>query len=201
MLDHYLRGAKDAFLNPLTRLFGSIHPTIITLASLVVGLAGAYFLTQQQYAWGLIGWGLNRILDGLDGTVARMFRKQSDLGGYLDILVDFVIYALIPVALVVGRPSTAGYLSLTFLLVSFYINSASWMYLSAILEKRARGAANQGELTSVTMPRGLIGGAETVIFYSLFILLPQHLVTLFGLMGGLVLLTVGQRLVWALNRL
>ena len=179
MLDHYLRGAKDAFLNPLTRLFGSVHPTIITLASLVVGLAGAYFLTQQQYAWGLIGWGLNRVLDGLDGTVARMVREQRGLGGYLDILVDFVIYAL----------------------VSFYINSASWMYLSAILEKRARGAANQGELTSVTMPRGLIGGAETVIFYSLFILLPQHLVTLFGLMGGLVLLTVGQRLVWALNRL
>jgi hypothetical protein len=51
------------------------------------------------------------------------------------------------------------------------------------------------------MPAGLIGGTETIIFYSLFLLWPLYLVPLYLLMAGLVLVTVGQRLVWASRHL
>jgi hypothetical protein len=51
------------------------------------------------------------------------------------------------------------------------------------------------------MPSGLIEGAETIIFYTLFLLLPGALVPLFWLMAALVLLTAGQRMVWAAGRL
>ena len=71
------------------------------------------------------------------------------------------------------------------------------MYLAAILEKRQRNA----ELTSVTIPAGLIGGAETVIFYIIFILWPAAQPVLFPLMGGLVLIMVSQRLIWATKHL
>jgi hypothetical protein len=51
------------------------------------------------------------------------------------------------------------------------------------------------------MPAGLIGGAETIIFFSLFIILPQHLVSLYWIMAVLVVITIGQRLVWASQNL
>jgi phosphatidylglycerophosphate synthase len=130
--------------------------------------------------------------------VARLHRRQSDLGGYLDILADYVVYAGFPLALVIGTPSRAGYLSLALLLAIFYLNTASWMYLAAILEKRQHGS---GELTTITMPAGLIGGTETIIFYTLFLIWPHYLVPLYLLMSGLVLVTVGQRLVWAVRHL
>lgn len=197
MLDNLLRHLKDRLLEPLARALPGATPTAITLLALAVGLAGIALLTQQYYGWALLCWLLNRLLDGLDGAVARLHHRQSDWGGYVDILSDYAVYAGFPVARVVATPSTAGYLSLGFLLACFYINTASWMYLAAILEKRKHGAGTRGELTTITMPAGLIGGTETIIFYSLFLLWPAYLVPLYSLMAGLVLVTVGQRLVWA----
>lgn len=43
---------------------------------------------------------LIRVLDGLDGVVARQKNKQTDFGGYLDIILDFTVYSIIPVAIV-----------------------------------------------------------------------------------------------------
>ena len=47
------------------------------------------------------------------------------------------------------------------------------------------------------MPAGIIGGTETIIFYSLFMLFPAGYPWLFGLMAGLVMVTIMQRVVWA----
>jgi len=90
---------------------------------------------------------------------------------------------------------------LVFLLATFYLNAASYMYLAAILEKHAQGAAARGEKTSVTMPVGWVEGAETVAFYILFFIFPYQLALLFGLMGVAMLITVGQRIIWAVNHL
>lgn len=201
MLDHYLRGTKDYLLDLVARPLYLVHPLIITLIGLVFGLTAGILLMNQFYFWGFIFWALNRIFDGLDGTIARKNQRQSDLGGYVDILADFIVYALIPIALVIASPAFDAFVSLSFLLATFYVNAASWMFLAGILEKRKQGTKFKGELTTITMPAGLIGGAETVIFYCLFILWPQQLVPLFILMGVLVLFTTGQRLVWATRHL
>lgn len=183
------------------RLGRHVHPTMVTLVAFGVGVAASLCLWQRAYGWGLALWLLNRAVDGLDGSVARASGKQSDLGGYLDILLDTVIYAAVPVALVAARPDPATLWALVALLASFYVNSISWSYLAAILEKRQHGAAAHSELTSVTMPTGLIEGTETVLFFTAFILFPSALVVLFGLMGALVALTTVQRVVWAVRTL
>jgi phosphatidylglycerophosphate synthase len=202
MLDYTLRGIKERALTAIAIRIGQVlHPTTITFMAFMVGLIGVWLLVIKQYNLGLIFWLLNRILDGLDGTVARQNKLQSDLGGYLDIVTDFVIYALIPIALVFSDPTAPRYLSLAILLATFYVNAASWMYLAAILEKRAQGSAARGEMTTVTMPAGLIGGAETIIFYCLFLLFPAYIASLFVTMSLLVSITIGQRLVWAVRHL
>jgi len=202
MFDNVFRSIKEQLFAPLALKVGrGVHPSLISIVAFGVGLLSAVLVWQQQYLWGLLLWLLNRLLDGLDGTFARANGQQSDLGAYLDIVFDFTIYALIPIGLVLGRPTPAGYACLACLLGSFYLNAASWMYLSAILKKRKQGAKTRGELTAVTMPIGLINGTETVIFYALFMLLPQYLGFLFAAMSILVVITVGQHLVWAIRHL
>ena len=201
MLDHTLRVYKDDLLRPLVSHLGHISPNAITVLALVVGLAAASAAALQWY-WVALGlWLLNRVLDGLDGMVARTHARQSDFGGYLDIVLDFVVYAAVPIGLYLGNPSGTNALALILLLSSFYVNAASWMYLSAILEKRAVGAGVRGELTTVTMPNGLVGGAETILFYSVFLVWPGGLPWLFGVMTTMVLVGVGQRLWWARRNL
>lgn len=202
MIDKALRIPKEQVLTPIAaRWLHDVHPNVVSLAGFGIGVAAAGAVWQQWYGWGLALWIANRVVDGLDGTAARVHGKQSELGGYLDILLDTLIYALIPSAIVLGMPSQAGWLSLLFLLISFYLNAASWMYLAALLEKRRLGAAAQGELTTVTMPTGLIEGTETVVFFTLFLLFPAAHVWLFSLMGLLVFATVAQRFRWTVQHL
>jgi hypothetical protein len=87
------------------------------------------------------------------------------------------------------------------LVASFFVNAASWMYLSAVLEQRRQGAAATGENTTVTMPPGLIAGTETVAFYTAFFVFPTYQCLLFYTMAALVMVNVVQRLIWARRQL
>ena len=201
MFDNTMRQVKETAFRPFARWFRNVPPVVLTLISLLFGLLAFGSLVYQLYWLAFAAWFFNRSFDALDGVVARMQGSQSDFGGYLDILVDFVVYAIIPIGLVLGQPSTVSFIALAVMLSVFYVNAASWMYLSAILEKRAAGAQAQGEQTSVTMPSGLIGGTETIILYSLFLVFPQWTIGLFALMSILVIVTIFQRLVWAAKNL
>ena len=198
MFDEVLRAFKDRLLHPVARMLGpGCPPTAVSLLALTAGLAAAWLAAERRYEWAVSGWLLNRVLDGLDGAVARVHGRTSDLGGYLDILCDFTVYALVPIGLVAGAPSPEAWRALALLLASFYLNAVSWLYLSAVLERR--GAT--GQLTSLLMPPGLIAGTETIVFYTVFLLFPDHMVPLFLVMAALVLIGVAQRLVWAGRRL
>jgi len=202
VFDDLLRRLKDRLLAPLARAVGTrVSPNAVTVASCVVGLGAAWLAARGAYRAGLALWLASRLLDGFDGALARVQGTQSDFGGYLDLLLDFVVYAAVPIGFVVGRPGVPLALAALALLGSFYVNAASWMYLSAVLERRAAGAAARGELTTVTMPPGLVAGTETVVLYASFFVFPGRLLELFVVMAALVLLTVVQRVLWATRRL
>jgi phosphatidylglycerophosphate synthase len=202
LLDAPLRTVKDRVLEPVARALGrAVHPNAVSLTAFAVGLGAAWMAYRGSFGAALALWLLNRTLDGLDGVLARVQLRQSDFGAYLDILCDFAIYALIPVALAVGSATAGALGAALYLMASFYVNAASWMYLSAVLERRGRGVAATGERTGVTMPEGLIGGTETIVLYSLFFLVPRFVVPVFTLMTVLVLATVAQRVAWAARRL
>jgi len=197
--DALLREKKDQWLAPFAAAYlGRVSPNLISLAAMVVGVLAAMAVFWQAPTWGLGLWLLNRLLDGLDGAVARVHHKSSDLGGYLDLMGDFVVYLAVPIAFVAANPSPPAWWALAILLCSYQMNSLSWALLAAILA--ARRHRSRG-LTTVEMPPGLIEGAETAVFYTLFFLWPQALVPLFGVFAALVFLTAGQRVLWAWHHL
>lgn len=201
MLDPLARSVKDRALRPLARaLAGRVHPNALTAAALAAGVAAAVAAARGLFPLALALWLLNRTLDGLDGLVAREGGVQSDLGGYLDLLADFAVYALLPLGAALGVP-TAPHLPLAALLGAFYLNAASWMYLAAVQERRARPGRAGTPGTSIPFPGGLVEGTETVILFSLFLLLPAHLAQLFLITAALVLATVLQRIFWAARHL
>jgi phosphatidylserine synthase len=192
MFDSELRVVKHKLLLPVAERI-TVSAAYLTGLSFTVGLLSVMFAWQGQYSLALVTWLLNRVLDGLDGEVARLNGQQSDWGGYLDILCDFVIYSFLPIGLFMSNPSVSGGFALGFMLACFYVNSASWLYLSALLEKRQD---SQG-LTSIAMPKGLIEGTETIVMYGVFIVFHDLLPILFALMALLVIVTIFQRLSWA----
>jgi phosphatidylglycerophosphate synthase len=202
MIDHVLRRAKDALLTPIAESVGDkISPMKITLLASSVGALAAVAGWQGAYLLGLALWLINRFLDGMDGAVARICNRQTELGGYIDTLTDFAMYTIIPFGLVLHQPRLDLMMALAFLLGTFYINAAAFLYLAAILEQRNQGAKQRGELTTIVMPRGIIEGTEAIIFYSLFFLFPEHLLWLFLALGLLVIATTVQHIIWSVNHL
>ena len=218
MVDGFGRRVKDALLDPVLRLIpAGVHPNSVSLVSLLPGLAAACFAGLGMWLWALLAFALNRILDGLDGLIARGRDLQSDFGGYMDIMIDFVVYAAIPIGVWIGveaplldasesgvtpllSNTLPGAVPLVVLLAIFYVNAASWMYLSAVLEKRKRAVRTESS-TTVVMPSGLVEGTETVLFYVLFLLLPSYYPALFFLMAAATAVGVVQRIVWARRHL
>jgi phosphatidylserine synthase len=96
MLDLATRQAKELLLAPLAAVFAPLHPNAITALSLLCGVACFAASLHARADWALGMWVANRVLDGLDGVVARRYGKTSDFGGYFDIVCDFAVYGLIP---------------------------------------------------------------------------------------------------------
>jgi len=79
-----------------------------------------------------------RIADGLDGAVARATAK-TDLGGFLDIVCDFVFYGGLPLAFAIADPA-ANALPAAFLIATFYVNGASFLGFAILAAPLALGA-------------------------------------------------------------
>ncbi len=202
MFDKHLRPLKDRVLrSTANKIAGILNPNQITLISFSLGLLSCYFIFSGQMNLALLFWILNRITDGLDGTVARVSNRQSNWGGYLDLMLDFIIYAAIPISLtIVYNTGALSYPALSLMLAVFYINSASWMYLSA-LQGSSETNNKKDNLTSIPMPTGLVEGSETVFFYILFYLFPLSLPPLFFIVSGLTVIGIIQRFVWGYRNL
>ena len=72
MFDSSLRRFKDQVGAPLARRMSRVSPTFISMLALVVGLLATFAAFKQQYLLALAFWILNRLLDGLDGLIARL---------------------------------------------------------------------------------------------------------------------------------
>lgn len=175
----------------------AVHPTAISLVGLVIGLGAAAAAADARFTTALVLWLLNRALDGFDGTLARTQDRHSELGAYVDIVADFIVYAAVPLGIAVGRGGRDTWIAVAVLLASFYVNTISWAYLAAFMERRG---ASSGA-TSVVMPVGLIEGAETVVLFALMLAMPQWASAVMWVMAALVAITIAQRVTAAVRRL
>jgi len=194
MLDGALRPVKDRYLGPVVAgPVGRLHPTLLSMLSLLTAVGAGLAASRQLAVVAVALWLLSRFADGLDGAVARDRGTASDLGGFVDIVFDTIGYAAIPLGVAAGIDSRTGWIVTAVLLATFYVNAVSWTYIAAVLEKR--GSA--GAVTSVVMPRGLVEGTETIVFFTLALAVPSIAVWVFGVMAAAVAVTVGERLWWS----
>ena len=106
MFDARIRPLIDPALNRIGRTIAHAGVTAnqITLAGAIAGCAAGIVIALGLYLPGLALVLVSRLLDGLDGAVARATRT-TDFGGYLDITADFLFYGAIPMAFVWADPA------------------------------------------------------------------------------------------------
>lgn len=191
MFDARLRPLIDPPLNAAGHWLArrGIGANAVTLAGLVPALGAGLAIVAGQFALALALVALNRLLDGLDGAVARA-RGMTDLGGYLDTLADYVFYITVPLAFGIARPSNT--LPALLLLASFTLTCASFLVFAAITARSGQ-ATNAHGAKSFFYSTGIAEGAETIAVFIAMCLWPDHFPAIALGFAGLCLLTVAQR--------
>ena len=198
MLDSTMRPVKDRLLAPVARTpLGRVHPVAITALGLGCSIGAAVAAWQQLTLVAVGLWLAGRVADGLDGLVARSTGRASDVGGLIDFVADTIGYALIPLGIAFGVDDRSTWIITAVLLATFYLNAVSLGSVAALLEKRSLGAAASGQATSTTLPRGLIEGTETIVFFTLALAVPDAAGVIWAVMAVAVVVTALERVRWA----
>jgi len=191
MFDAKLRPLIDPPLNRLGSALArrGVTANAITFLGLALGLAGAAAISGGYFGAGLGLILANRLLDGLDGAVARA-NGPTVLGGYFDIVADFAFYVSVPLGF--GLVDPANTQAALVLVASFVLTGVSFLAYAVIAAERGARTHAHGR-KSFFYSTGLAEGGETIAVFIAFALFPAWFVPLAYAYAALCVLTVFQR--------
>lgn len=191
MLDEELRRGAKPFYGPVAATLArrGVTGNALTIASLGAGALCLLAIALGLNLLALFLWLLNRLLDGIDGEVARLRGEASELGSFLDIAADFFMYGGFLVALAVQHSDAR--LALVTLFFAYYLNGSIFLALSGVLERlKAERLTERG----LHFRRSLTEGFETIVAGVLFLVFPGYVSPIAWAFAALVFLSSGQRL-------
>ncbi len=200
MLDAPVRRALDGPLTGLTRFVDRpvVSPDRLTLLGLGTGLASAVAAGGQLWWWALGLWLFSRVVDGLDGSLARRRAPggvpRAGAGGFLDITADFTVYGATVVGVAIGatRQYDASWLPFLLVLLAYYVNGTAFLAFSSIAERTGR---QREDGRSLSFLGGLAEGTETIAVHSLWLVVPAHAGVIATVWAAVVGVSAVQRIV------
>ena len=142
---------------------------------------------------------LNRILDGLDGALARHANLSSSAGGFLDITLDFLFYAAIPLGFILVNPEQNAIAGSV--LLATFIGTGSSFLAFAIAAEKFKLEKTQFKYKSFYYLNGLTEGTETIACFIAFCIWPQHFAVIAYTFGAACWLTTFMRIYFGFQTL
>ncbi|HQS31514.1 CDP-alcohol phosphatidyltransferase family protein, partial [Polaromonas sp.] len=136
---------------------------------------------------------VSRACDALDGAVAR-HRTATDRGGFLDITLDFLFYASIPLAFALADPARNA-LAAAVLLASFVGTASSFLAFAAVAARRGMVSTAYPN-KSLYFLGGLTEATETLALIVAMCLWPAHFALLAYGFSVACAVTIASRLWW-----
>jgi phosphatidylglycerophosphate synthase len=194
MIDGALLPVQRKLLDRPAKVLASagVHADAITLAGFGVGLVGCGLIAAGHFWMGLVAILFNRLLDGIDGAVARM-TSPTDRGAFLDIALDFVFYALVPLSFAVADPAANG-LPAAVLITAFVGTGSSFLAFAAIASRRDMASA-RFPTKGIYYLGGLTEGAETILAFAIMCLCPGWFAAVAYIFAALCALTTVARII------
>jgi phosphatidylglycerophosphate synthase len=162
----------------------------VTVGGFLFGCGAWAALAFREYYLALALIAANRVADGLDGAIARRL-GPTELGGYLDILLDFLFYAGVPFFFAVGRPEFA--LPAAFLVFGFVGTGSSFLAFAAVAAKKGITTEARGR-KAIYYLGGLTEGVETIGLFVLICVFPDYFAWFAWVFGGLCWVTTTTRI-------
>ena len=192
-----MRAVTAPLLSTVAKKFARLNvtPMTLTVTGWLFGVTSCILLGYRLWLAALGFWLMNRLLDGLDGALARCL-VVSDLGGFVDIVADFSIYGGFLVALAFAVPGAR--VALVVLFFAYYVSGTALLALSSIEERRRHARLDN---RTIRFRGGLAEGTETVLVYCAICLFPSFSVSIVWVFAVAVFITAAQRIVMGVQLL
>jgi phosphatidylglycerophosphate synthase len=169
-----------------------VRADAVTLIGFAVGMAAAVAIAIGHSLAGLVLLLASRVCDGLDGPLARQ-DAATDRGAFLDITLDFLFYASIPLAFAVADPG-ANALAAAVLLASFIGTATTFLAFAALAAQRGLHSASFPD-KGLYYLGGLTEATETLACFALMCLWPAQFARFAWIFAALCAVTAVTRLV------
>jgi phosphatidylglycerophosphate synthase len=195
MIDRHATALLRPVVDGLARLLvrGGVGADALTFGGLAVGWAAAAAIAFHAPWTGAALILLSRLLDGLDGAVARA-TTPTDRGGFLDVTLDFLFYPAIPLAFAIADPASNA-LPAAVLIATFVGTGTSFLAFATIAAKRLMINPSYPD-KSFYFLGGLTEAAETLAFFIAMCAWPQHFALLAYVFAAMCAMTIVTRLIW-----
>ncbi|OJF67956.1 hypothetical protein BK026_03700 [Alteromonas sp. V450] len=194
MLDAKITPFIKPLLKPLITTLDAIgiSPNQVTVAGFIIGIFAVPFIILNWWNMALGCIILNRIFDGIDGELARYQQSSSSAGGFLDICLDFLFYASIPLAFGIANPEEWGIPAMV--LLATFIGTGSSFLAFAIAAEKFQIDRPQFANKSFYYMQGLTEGTETILVFLAFCIWPQYFAMLAYVFAAACAVTVVTRI-------
>jgi len=195
MLDRAAAALIKPLVNGAARVLvtWNFNANTLTVLGFAVGLVAAVLIISGYFLAAAATILLSRMCDALDGAVARQ-TQVTDAGGFLDIALDFLFYAAIPLAFAFYDPLQNA-LPAAVLLAAFIGTMSSFLAFAVLAAKR--------NMTNLAYPDkafyflgGLTEATETLVFLIAMCLWPQQFALLAYVFSALCAVTTFSRIWW-----
>ncbi len=208
MIDTAIRNTIDPWLDAVSKRAYRpwLHANHITVVGFSIGTVGCTAIILHWYLVGLGCLLLNRIFDGLDGSYARTHQQQSDWGGFLDIVLDFIWYAAFAASFAVGELSntlvdSVTVIAIVYMVVSFVGTGTTFLAFSIIAAQNKIDVVGSEDKSIAYITNGPTEGFETILVLGAMCLFPKYIVWLTLGYGSLCWLTTIMRIISTRSRL
>ena len=201
MLDKFVTPIIKPLLTPVVMLINKsgITANQLTVFGFLVGMFAVPLLAFEMWYGALIAIALNRILDGLDGALARYANQSSSAGGFLDITLDFLFYAAIPLGFILANPAQNAIAGA--ILLATFIGTGSSFLAFAIAAEKFKLDKPQFKYKSFYYLNGLTEGTETIALFIAFCIWPQHFAIMASIFATACAITIFTRIHGGYNTL
>jgi phosphatidylglycerophosphate synthase len=169
-----------------------VKPDQITFAGFGLGVFSALIIAVGFPTLALLFLLAGRLCDGLDGALARMTNGQTNRGAFLDIALDFIFYAAVPLGFAILNPAHNA-LPAAVLLFAFVGTGTSFLAYAIMAEKQGLKSTDYPSKSFYYLG-GLTEGAETIAAFVAMCLWSQWFWAIAYFYAALCAITTGMRI-------
>ncbi len=156
-----------------------LHPNVITTLAFILGIVSFGFLSFGYTIHALILLWISGLFDVLDGTVARLVGKTSNLGAYLDLVFDRLVECFIILGFYFFMPEFT--LSYLIFFIGMMFNFTTFMLAGSLFK-------NTGN-KSMHYDVGIVERTESFVFFSAMMIFPLYVPIILNVFNALMILT------------